>query len=383
MAELVPLSARALFQRCDPQTLGFETTESLEILDDPIGQERARDAVQFGMGIRREGFNVFAMGPIAIGKQTMVRRILAGRAAEASTPTDWCYVNNFEATHKPWAVALPAGSGAVFRADMARLVEELRTAIPAAFESEEYTGRAHELEEEFKERQEQAFRELAELAEAQGIRLMRTPSGFAFAPVKDDEVLGPDDFVKLPDADQEEIKSRVLVLQERMQETLPQVLEWGKESREKVRALNQEVALAAVGDRIRELRERYADHERVLAYLEQVEKDVIENVDDFRPRKDDQPGPLALLMPGPQSPSFDRYCVNVVVDHTQTTGAPVVSEDHPTYQNLVGRVEHQAQMGTLLTDFSLIKAGALLRANGGYLILDAARCCCNPSPGKH
>jgi predicted ATP-dependent protease len=379
MANPTALPADKLFQRCDPATLDFETTESLEGLDDAIGQARALDAVQFGVGIRRDGFNIFAMGPTAIGKHTMVRRILGERAAGEATPPDWCYVNNFDVPHKPCAISLPAGRGLVFRDDMATLVEELRSAIPAAFESEEYQGRVQELEDEFKERQEQAFHDLAEAANQEGVRLLRTPSGFAFAPVKDGEVIGPEEFMKLPEEEQEEIKARVAKLQERMQETLPAVLEEGKKSREKLKQLNREVTLAAVGHLIDALRERYGDHEKILAYLESVQKDVIENVDDFRRRKDEQQtGPFGIPLPGQQPPSFDRYHVNVVVDHAEAAGAPVVSEDHPTYQNLVGRVEHQAQMGALLTDFSLIKAGALLRANGGYLVLDARKVLMQP-----
>ncbi len=375
MSNIKPLAPEALYRRCDLQALPFETTAELEDLHEVIGQARALDAVRFGIGIRREGYNLFAMGPAGAGKHTVVRQFLAERAAAALPSADWCYVNNFRQPHKPRALQLPAGRGARLRRDMAQLIEELITAIPAAFESEEYQARVQEVEEEHKERHENAVRELQEQAEKLGIALLRTPAGFAFAPQRNGEVISPDEFAKLSEEEQERIQNVVAALQEQLQRVLRQMPQLHKEVHEKIRELNAQVAAFAVGHLIEALRKEYAEMPEVLEYLDAVEQDIIDNVDDFRGQKE---GPVdGLSAPRPRA-LFRRYEVNVMVDHGESKGAPVVYEDYPMYQNLVGRVEHQAQMGTLVTDFTLIKPGALHRANGGYLMLDVLKVLSHP-----
>ncbi|RMD81295.1 MAG: ATP-dependent protease, partial [Candidatus Dadabacteria bacterium] len=373
-----PLSAERLRARCDSRRLPFETTAEVDPERGPMGQDRALEALDFGVGVPHEGYNLFLMGPPGIGKRSLAERILRERAAKRPTPSDWCYVYNFDVPHKPWAIELEAGKGVQLRRDMERLVDDLRTQIPAAFESEEYRARAQEIEEEFKEKQEQAIRTVAEEAEKEGLKLLRSPGGFVFAPVAGDEVMDPEQFARLPAEEQEAIKSKISRFQERLQQVIQEVLKWGKENRNRLRELNREVALAAVGYLIAELKKQYADNERVQAYLDKVEADVLEHVDEFRQGKG-QEGPNLFGIPiNLGKPSLERYQVNVLVDRSGTEGAPVVFEDHPTYQNLVGRVEHRAQMGALTTDFTLIKAGALHRANGGYLVLDARKVLMQP-----
>jgi lon-related putative ATP-dependent protease len=337
-----------------------------------IGQERAVGAVRFGIGIQRDGYNLYALGPSGTGKRTTISQFLERKAADEPVPSDWCYVNNFEDTHKPNILELPPGKGPELREDMEQLVEELRTAIPTAFESEDYQTRKQELQEEFQERQEESLNEIQAKAKDRGIALIRTPVGLAFAPVEEGEVVSPDEFQKLPDEKREQVKGDIAELQEELQETMRQARQWEREARGKVKELNRQVAMLAVGHRIDELREKYADLEPVLDYLEAVKNDVVENVDDFRRAGDEEQEALfGLSMQRIQEAKFRRYQVNVLVDNSESTGAPVVHEEHPTYNNLVGRVEHIAQMGALTTDFNLIKPGALHRANGGYLLIDA------------
>ncbi|RMF84116.1 MAG: ATP-dependent protease, partial [Nitrospinota bacterium] len=381
MSPVQPLSAEALYRRCDPAQFSFETTSELDNLQGIVGQPRAVEAIQFGTGMRREGYHLFALGPAGTGKYSLVHQFLTQRAGSEPVPPDWCYVNNFEQPHKPRALQLPAGQGTVLRHDIDRLVEELRTAIPAAFESEDYRTRRQVIEEEFKERQEQALEELRKQAQERGIALMRTPMGLAFAPMREEKVLGPEEFQKLPPEERKRIETEVSMLQDQLQSIVRQVPRWERESREKLRQLNREVTIFAVGHLIEELRQKYTSFPAVLEYLQALEQDVLNNIQDFL-KPAETPPELALgsaqSPPPGDSGAFRRYRVNVLVDHSQTQGAPVVYEDHPTYQSLVGRIEHIAQMGALVTDFNLIKAGALHRANGGYLILDAYKVLMQP-----
>jgi lon-related putative ATP-dependent protease len=367
-----PLEASQLCQPCDPAQFDFETTEELEELSQIIGHERAVVAVRFGIGIQRNGYNLFALGRSGTGKRTTISQFLEERAAGEPVPSDWCYINNFEDSHKPNALRLPPGKGIELREDMDQLLEELGTAIPATFDSEDYQTRRQESQEEFQEKQEKALNQIQAKAQERGIALIRTPVGLAFAPVEDGEVVSPDEFQKLPEEKQEQVKEDIAELQEELQETMRQARQWERQAREKIKELDRQVAMFAVGHRIEELHEKYADVEDVLAYLEAVKNDVVENVDDFRRNGDEEPeGILGIPMQRFREARLRRYQVNVLVDHSESTGAPVIYEEHPTYNNLIGRIEHIAQMGALVTDFNLIKSGALHRANGGYLLIDA------------
>ena len=382
MTSIQPLTPQQLCQKCDPSRFDFETTAELEDLTEIIGQERAVDAIQFGIGMQRQGYNLFALGPSGTGKRTTIRQFLDRKATSEPTPSDWCYVNNFEQPHKPRALQLSPGQGIVLREDMQQLIEELRTAIPAAFESEDYRTRKQEAEEEFKEQQEKVFSEIQKQALERNIGLMRTPAGLAFVPLREKEegdekaekeVIGPDEFQRLPEEERKQIEAEISQLQEQLQATIRQARDWERQAREKIKELNREVAMFAVGHRIDELSKKYAEFPDVADYLNAVRQDIVENVEGFRKTEETPEQIMGIPLPRMfrESPIFRRYQVNVLVDHSQSEGAPVVYEDHPTYLNLIGRIEHVAQMGALLTDFSLIKPGALHRANGGYLILDA------------
>lgn len=374
MTTVKSLKAKELCQKCDPSEFEFETTSDLEGIGGIIGQERAVGAVRFGIGIQREGYNLFALGPSGTGKRTTIRQFLDRKAEEEPVPSDWCYVNNFDDPHKPVTLELPAGQGVELREDMNQLIDELRTAIPAAFESEDYQTRKQELQEEFKERQEKAFNAIQERAQERDIALIRTPVGLAFAPIQEGEVISPDEFQKLPEEQQEQLREDIAELQEQLQDTMRHARQWERKAREKMKELDRQVAMFAAGHRIEELQEKYAEFQAVVKYLKAVEKDVVESVDDFRQtEEDEQKAALSMLgqRAGKVSPLFRRYQVNLLIDHSQSEGAPVIYEEHPTYNNIIGRIEHISQMGALVTDFNLIKPGALHRANGGYLILDA------------
>lgn len=369
-----PLDPKSLYRHLDPDSLPFETTDEVADLEQIIGQDRAIDALHFGAGMASSGFNLFVLGPNGIGKHTVVQRFLEERAAAEAVPPDYCYLHNFEETNRPILLQLPAGAGKQLRDDMDDMVEELRTAIPATFESDEYQNRIHELQQEFNQRQEQAFQEIQEEAEGKDITLMQTPGGFTFAPVRDGEVLGPEEFQKLPEDERRQVEADISELQEKLQWVLRQVPKWRKETQDKVDEINREMADFAVGHLIDGIKEKYPEHKGLHAHLDAIQQDVIDHVDHFRQQQQQQQAE--------ESDAYEailrRYRVNALVDNSQAEGAPVVYADLPTHQHLVGRVEHEAQQGALLTDFRLIRPGALHRANGGYLILDARKVLMQP-----
>ena len=373
------LEPSKLYKRTDLEQLDFETTGDLDALEEAVGQSRAVDAIQFGMGIDKSGYNIYALGSSGLDKRGVVRRFFETRAKEGETPSDWCYVHNFEQTHKPRTIQFPPGKGVVFRDDMADLVEEIRTALSAAFESEEYQTRRQSITQRFRERQSEAFEQLQERAQEEDMALIRTPGGIAVAPVREGEVLSREEIQELSEEKQEAIQDKIEDLQEEIQQILQQVPSWQREMRQELEDLNREMADFAVGALIDELREKYTDYPDVVDQLDHVQEDVVENAEDFLPSADNgQQQRMMEAMTGQRHPELSRYKVNVLIDHSETEGAPVVYEDNPTYQNLIGRVEHRAQMGALTTDFSLIKPGALHRANGGYLILDVRKVLTQP-----
>lgn len=370
------LEPAELYRRCDPAHFKFETTADLPDSDMAIGQERARNAVDFGLNIVRQGYNLYVMGPAGSGKRTLVRNSLEHETRSFSPLLDWVYVNNFSQPHKPLALSLPAGRGRQLRQDMRQLLEELGAAIPAAFESDEYRTRVEQIDAELNERHDAALTELGKEAASHDIALLRTPTGFSLAPMKKGEVISAEDYAKLPEVQQQELERVMTELRSRLERLFRQFRQWQREHRDRVRQLNREVTLFAVGNLIKEIKERYADLEKVTKYLEAVQQDVIDKADDFRRKEESAPGPFGLQMAEP--PSFRRYLVNVIVDRGEPGGSSAVFEDFPTYQNLLGRIEHIAQFGMLVTDFSLIKAGALHRANGGYLMLDVHKLLSQP-----
>ncbi len=375
-----PLAPEVLRRSCDPEQFNFKTTDELEDLEGFIGQERATEALQFGLGVEHKGYNLYALGPAGAGKSAMVREFLQRLAADRPIPCDWCYVNNFSDARKPQAIALPAGKGAVLKQDMEQLVIDLQEAIPLVFESDEYHTRRQALEEHFEERQDQAMTAMQKKAEEKHIALINTPTGFTLGPKQDDKILGPEQFQQLPQDEQDTIEKNVKELQDELRKTLHAIPLWQKETREEIGELNREMTASAVHHLIDALREKYRDTQTVCDYLDRVEEDVVSNYQQFLPRDERKPTlfglPLGQQEEGP--PWHYRYRVNLLLAHKANGGAPIVYEDLPGYNNLVGRIEHRAHLGALETDFTMIRPGALHRANGGYLILDAFKLLLQP-----
>jgi lon-related putative ATP-dependent protease len=369
------LSVEELRWTVNPETLGFSSTEELEALDGVIGQDRAVRAVSFGVDIAGPGYHVFALGPSGTGKTTMVHKFLERQAPDRPVPDDWLYVNNFEDADKPIALGMPAGKGCEFRQDMDRVVEELNTEITRTFESEEYDREQQQIQEDLQKRRQALYEELEQEAQARGFALLQGAGGVMMAPVIQGNVVTPEQFGQLPEEQRQRIESGRGELQERLRDTMRQVQQLQREARDRVRALDRQAMRNTVEHLIDELKSKYSAFQEITAFLDRASADLLDKVQAFKQQRQleqmQQQNPVAAAMAGQQAPSFDRYRANLVVDNCDTKGAPVIIEDNPTYYNLVGRVEHQVQLGALVTNFTMIRAGALQRANGGYLILDA------------
>jgi lon-related putative ATP-dependent protease len=378
-----PLPPEALFNRCDPEGFDFETTETLEDLVRMVGQDRAVEAVRFGAAMPVDGYNLFVLGPSGTGRHRFVRDFLTRLAAERSPAPDWCYVNNFAEPQKPRALELPAGRGVRLRDDVEALIAEVQTAIPAAFETEDYRMRRQSLERGFQEEQTRVFEEAQKRAEARGIRIIPTPTGVTFAPIRNGAVVTPEKFSKLSEEEQKRLEEQVEEVGKEFQALMQDTPMRIRRLREQLRELDREVTVFAVGTLIEDLVRSYSDLEEVVEYLREMRDDLIANAELFRGTRE-QGENLVQLITGvgaraqKESDPTRRYGVNLLVNNADADGAPVVFEDHPAYVHLIGRIEHRAHLGTLITDFHLIKAGALHRANHGYLVLDARKVLMEP-----
>ncbi len=380
-ARAARLEPGELRRSCDPAQFPFETTGDVPDSAVLLGQDRAVAAIQFGIGIRHDGYNLFALGPAGAGKHALVRTFLEQRAASEPPARDWCYVHNFEEPHRPRAISLPQGMGARFRDDVARLVDEIRIAITAALETEEYRQRHQQIHDEFTTRRDKALEELRDRAAQRDVALIRTPLGLTLAAMRDGQVIDSDAFDQLPEGERQRIRAAMQAFEAELEKILHEVPKWHRESHDKIRALKRAITKVAVDALIDELKKAYENEPGVQAHLAALEKDVIENAESFRrPKEGEEESPLDALMvrAGVAASPLGRFQVNVLNGQGGMPGAPVVYEDKPTFQNLIGRIEHVAQMGMLITDFTHIRGGALHSANGGYLILDARRLLLEP-----
>ncbi len=376
MPEVKPLEASALCRRCKPESLSFETTDDLADTRNGLGQERAFEAARFAITMAHHGYNLFVLGEPGSGRHASIRQLLHERAAAAARPSDWCYINNFAEANKPRVLKLPAGRGLELRRDMQKFVGELAQAISAAFESDEYRSRIEAIQEEFKKREEDNLQALGQEAMTQGLALLRTPHGFVFAPVKGEETMSPAEFDQLAEEEKKRIGKLIETLGEKLEKLLHQFPRWRREMQGRIKQVSRDTMSLAAGHMVEELKERYADLSDVLAFLDRVLADVVETGEELRESQKSEGETETVFMSG--SLSLQRYQVNLLVNHGATEAAPVVTEDNPSHPNLVGRVDSIAHLGTLVTNFTLIKAGALHQANGGYLMLDVLKVLTQP-----
>ena len=354
----------------------FNSTAELQSLDDVMGQERALDAFYFSTSVNQQGYNLFVMGPPGLGKHAIIKDVLNKLAAEHATPSDWCYTYNFEQDYRPKILKLPAGRGKKFQQNMNTLIAELGKSIPAAFETNEYREGIQAIERDASNKQKELVKKHKTLAREDSIYLEETLSGFTLSPIVDGKALSLEEFNLLAPDLQETFNEKTTHLQEQLEFIIPQLNQINRDSNEKIKSMNRNVALYATGHLIKDLIGRYGDINSVVEYLESVQKDVLDHLEDFAKFEDE-----VIPADGPSSTkenSFDRYKLNLLIDNGSLVGAPVVYLDNPTYHNLIGRIEYDNYMGSIITDFTLIKSGALHQANGGYLIIDAEKLLVQP-----
>lgn len=353
---------------CDPASLGFRTTEELKPIEGIIGQARAIRALQFGLAIQEHGFNIYVAGLPGTGRKTAVKAFLEALARQKEVPVDWCYVQNFKDPYCPHALKLPPGKGKILQEDMRKMIEEARREIPKVFEKEDYTIRKEKIGDTLRKKREELFTRLGESAREKGFLIQSSQVGLLIIPVVDGNPMSDQEFMALPSETKEEILKRRSSVEEELKAVMKQLKAAETEANEELGKLDREVALFAVGHLFNDLKEKYEGIPQVLNYLKEVEEDILEKIGQFRGSGE---GTSEMLFPIARMKelAFRKYQVNVVVDNSGLTGAPVIMEFNPTYNNLFGRIEKESEFGALVTDFTMIRAGSLHRANGGYLVL--------------
>lgn len=360
-----------LYQCCEEHVLHFKTTEELPPLEGTIGQTRALSAIDFGLNLDSSGFNIFLLGDNGTGRMSTIRSVLVQQSLKKPVPSDWCYVYNFKNPDAPLAVSLGPGMAVTFQKDMDELIKTLRVEIPKIFESKEYEKQRSKIAEEFQKKQHDLFANLENDTQSKGFSIRKTVSGLVIVPVKKSgEPLGEEEYEALDSNTKKKIEEIGKTLQERLDDVVRAVKDGEKLLKELLLRLEQEAALSSVGHLIEDLKKKYAANEKIVSYLEDVKTDLLEHLEDFK-TTDEQPSPIPFMKLPKAEPIFTKYMVNVLVNNKDSGGAPCVYESNPTYYNLFGRVEHKFQYGMAVTDFSMIKAGSLHRANGGYIVIQA------------
>jgi lon-related putative ATP-dependent protease len=364
-----------LSRKCDPAALGFTTTEDVEPLRGAVGQPRALSAIEFGLDIEAPGYNIFAAGPIGTGKRSIVAQHLAETASTRPTPGDWAYLFNFAESDQPISVALPAGRGKGLARDMARFVEDARRDIRQAFESEDYDRSRRDLNEELGAKRQELLSELQSEAAERGFALNVTPVGVVTSPMIQGRPASKEEFERLSKPMQERLQAASKEIEERVADFVSRMRALDRETHERLRRLDRDVALFALDHLVDGLKSRYADVEPIKRWLDQVREDMVENLEQFRPSAADEEEELPAIVAGPlrrtRAEFFGRYDVNALVSHEEREGAPVIFEANPTYYNLFGRIDYQSVFGAVATDHRYIRAGAVHKANGGYLLIRA------------
>ncbi|HEX5624138.1 MAG TPA: ATP-binding protein, partial [Sulfuricurvum sp.] len=372
-----PLHFSTLYRACDSHLLKFKTTKELEPLSDSIGQESALAAVDFAANIKQDGYHLYAMGPSGSGKHSVITSFLEKKADTESCSDDWCYVNNFKDYRKPIAIQMPSGTAVQFKEDMAELIELLKTVLPSVFESNEYRNIRESISQKYIGMQSEIFQRLQKDAERLGIAMNTASSNrVTFVPMIDGKILSAEEFKAISGKEKEAITAKLNEFEGIVKEALREVSQQSKNLQREFTALDRKTTADTLKALLEELRTTYKAIPKILSYLDDLQDNVIKNVQDFLVKPDEMEIPP--FMREYYTPSFRRYGVNVFIAHNGKKAAPVVYEDNPNHNNLIGNVEHISQMGTLVTDFSMIKPGALHKANGGYLILDVRKLLMQP-----
>lgn len=371
MNKVKPLALNQLYKACNPKAFAFTSSRALKPFNDFLGQARAREAVGMAVAMPYDGYNIFAVGSSGLGKRTMIKRYLQDLASKRPAPSDWIYVNNYSDPRYPVAIELPAGMAPDLKKDMLKLWRSMSESVISTFESESYYERMEGLKGELTHAQQDALAKVATEGEKKGVKLvLRTPGGYGFSPMNEQgEVMSVQEFNGLAKREQQRLKAAMAEMETRLRKVARLLNQAEEQNRDKVRQLNDEVTLAAIEPALERVRSKYAEQTAFCQYLDALRKDVLDNVELILSTQEAAQDAVANVVTDSAVPS--RYQINVVITNDPKKGAPVVYEDLPTHYNLMGHVEQVTYMGTVATDFTLIRAGALHRANGGYLMLEA------------
>ncbi|MCX7988465.1 MAG: AAA family ATPase [Thermodesulfovibrio sp.] len=368
---ILKLKSHDVYKKCDESIFKFETTLDEKPLIGTIGQERAIASLDFGLNLTAKGFNIYALGAQGTGKMRAIRTLLAEKVKNEPIPPDWCYLYNFKKPDNPIAVSLPAGKAKEFQNDMGNLINTLKTEIPKAFESKEYDKQRNKILEDFQQKQKEWFSAIEEEARNKGFAIRKALAGLIIVPIKrDGEPLTEEEFQALEPETRKRIDEFGKMLQEKLDDVVRAVREADKVVKEMLIKLERQIALDVIEQPIEDLKNKYSFSEKINQYLEAVKEDILNNLQDFKIQEEVTP-PIPPFMKIPREASFVKYSVNILVDNSATEGSPVIYEPNPTYLNLFGSIEYKIQYGMAITDFTMIKAGSLHKANGGYIVIDA------------
>jgi predicted ATP-dependent protease len=365
-----------LAHHCAVDQLGFETTAELPSIRDIIGQPRGVRAIEFGIDMLSDGYNIYVMGARGTGRLTAIERFIQARAADDPVPDDLLYVHNFETPHQPIALRLPAGKGKQFAEAMGELITRLKAEISRAFDSQEFNASAQVLKREYQEKRDAIFQEVQKLAADRDFAIRSSAGGMMLAPLKDGQTMSAEEYDTLDEEERAAIEQRRHELEDNLSDALREAAELEDVAKESFNRLQREATAEVLDAQIDTLKADYADYEALTRYLDQMSADILDHAEDFTVDDDDeqdefQLAPRTAALGAGDILDLRRYEVNLLVDHTDSEGAPVEVVSLPTYQNLIGRIEHRVQYGALTTDFAMIKPGALHRANGGFLVVRA------------
>jgi len=364
------LSTEKLRWTCDPKIIAAKTTEELKPLEVMVGQPRAYQALMFGFQTKEQGFNIFAAGPQGTGKTTTTTDFLEDIARKMPTPSDWCYVHNFANEYEPKTLRCPAGLGRQLKQDLREVVQAARIAIPQLFEGDDYTTKRDGILKKVNQKRQDSIAQMAHTAQSEGFTMQLTAFGISLVPVIKDHPLTEDEFLALPKDTQQKLTQKREDLKDKLTPFVRELRDLETKAHDEVAKFDKEVALYVIEHLMSSLLEKYKGHEEITNFLKEIQSQIVADFDKFRGRTGEKKEEL------PQSAwleemAFRVYDVNVVADNSNLKGAPVVVEQNPTFDNLLGRIEKESQLGTLSTDFTLIRGGSIHRANGGFLIIRA------------
>jgi len=365
------LTADEATYRCDPVMLGCDSTADLAPMSGIIGQARALSALKFGLHVQEPGFNVYVSGPAGTGKMTTIKSFLDALAAEKPKPSDWCYVHNFRDPYCPLALEVPSGTGTIFQKEMRNLIDSARRSIAQSFASKEYADRRSEIAEELNRKRESVFSAINQRARERGLVLKTSQIGLILLPASNGEPMTDEAYEQLTQETKEQLIQAREELTKELQQKIADLQVEETAAQTQLEATDHEAAKYAIDHLFEALKAKYAELPQVLTYLDEVEQNIIENFELFRSEQKPQGSDVmaAAMQEQARKQAFGNYEVNVLVDNSGVSGAPVIVEMNPTFNNLFGRIEKEAQFGALYTDFRMIKSGSLQRANGGYLVV--------------